>query len=158
MPFFRSGNCGSEDSRDLPEDPQVGTDKVEMRTQVSWLPTSVPSTDWWIETLRISLMITFPSSAFTPCPTQLVPSLPPLNSPGSPSLPCRPPQHPRLLTATASQLTTSRPVPFQPPEVHQLPELLLKLESDHLTLLPPLLWPPSERQHTNVISLILDLR
>lgn len=44
FPFFRSGNCGSEDSRDLGEVPQVGSDKVERRIQVSWLPAPVPST------------------------------------------------------------------------------------------------------------------
>lgn len=45
FPFFRSGNCGSEDSRDLGEVPQVGSDKVERRIQVSWLPAPVSSTN-----------------------------------------------------------------------------------------------------------------
>lgn len=43
FPFFRAGNCGSEDARDLGEVPQVGSDKAERRTQVSWLPAPVPS-------------------------------------------------------------------------------------------------------------------
>lgn len=41
FPFSRSGNCVSEDSRDLSVVPQVGSKKVEMGTQVSWLPEKI---------------------------------------------------------------------------------------------------------------------
>lgn len=55
-PIWGSGNCSS----------QVGSDRVEMRMQVSWPLAPVSSTSLWMETLRNSLGVRLPS-CLLPC-------------------------------------------------------------------------------------------
>lgn len=54
--FGGQESCGS----------QVGSNRVEMRTQVSWSPAPVSSTSLWMETLRNSLGVRLPS-CLLPC-------------------------------------------------------------------------------------------